>query len=140
MMYRSLGRFWLASLGCSLPLAFALPAQAQPDPRSVTGELRSGATVVVSGQGFGTKPFGPPLFWWTADGGDRPSPLGRLRNWSAGWDGDDERQQVVVAAGSRGHVPVRRGCWWRFPRPFYTSARWGGASTKILHWTLSSGR
>ena len=73
---------------------------AAPVVESVQGQLTNGATLTISGSGFSTKQNDKPLFWWTADGGDAPLPLGRMVNWSGGLDGDDERQKVNVAPGS----------------------------------------
>jgi hypothetical protein len=59
-----------------------------------------GAQVVLRGAGYTDKSNPRPLLWWTADGGDNPSSLGRITVWPDRWDGLDEPTTKIVAPGS----------------------------------------
>jgi len=75
-----------------------------PEITSATGTMKEGQIVTLSGNNFTTKVNAKPLFYWTAEGGVQPSPLGRKTAWDGNAFGgtvmDKSQPDVVVAEGS----------------------------------------
>lgn len=92
---------WLKNslfLSCNIVL---IVANAQvPTINSVEGDIASGHSVIIGGLGFTEKANAKPLFWWKADFGTSPSPLGRMLEWS---DDDNlgDLSTTIVAPGSQ---------------------------------------
>ncbi len=67
---------------------------------SVQGSITGNIELVINGVGFTEKINAKPLFWWKADFGTAPSPLGRMATWS-----DDDNlgtfSTSIVAPGSQ---------------------------------------
>ena len=91
----------LFSLACLFLPCFAI---AQPVINTVTGDISSGTTLILKGSGFTEKSNPEPLFWWKADFGVAPSPLGRLKTWSDSTRFGGNFSTAIVAPGSQRSV------------------------------------
>ncbi len=67
----------------------------------VEGSLTSDTHITIKGSGFTEKTNPTPYFWWTADGGDRPSSLGRKSDWDKNSFGIGSFSTTIVAPGSQ---------------------------------------
>lgn len=78
-------------------LVVSFPVFAQPVIASLEGNFEESDSIVVHGSGFTSKANAKPLFWWTADGGERASDAGRT-GWVDANSGEPSR--AIVAPGS----------------------------------------
>ncbi len=85
--------YFFAILGPSTVLA-------EPEIFVVEGEVCDECNMSIAGAQFGAKKNQSPLFFWYADNGETPSKLGRMTQWSGGFDGDDVQQSAKTAPGS----------------------------------------
>lgn len=75
-------------------------ATAEPVIESVVFQADDHSRLVISGREFTPKSNPRPLFWWTADGGEAPSGLGRLTAWSGHYSSRGGISDDFYAPGS----------------------------------------
>ncbi|MCF6328933.1 MAG: thrombospondin type 3 repeat-containing protein [Henriciella sp.] len=75
----------------------------------VEGSLASDTYITIKGSGFTEKTNPKPYFWWTADGGDRPSSLGRKSDWDRNSFGIGSFSTAIVAPGSQRSIANDHG-------------------------------
>lgn len=77
---------------------------AVPEITGVAGTMKDGQVVTLTGSNFTAKANVKPLFYWTAEGGTTPSPLGRNASWDGNTFGgnvvDKSLVGAVIAPGS----------------------------------------
>jgi len=77
---------------------------AAPQITNIAGTMKDGQVVTITGSDFTAKANAKPLFYWSADGGVNPSPLGRKTTWDGNYFGgtivDKSTAGAVIAPGS----------------------------------------
>ncbi len=92
-----------ALLGATCLFASFSAVAVAPEVAGVTGNIKEGQLVTISGSNFTAKANAKPLLFWSAEGGLNPSPLGRKTAWDGTFNGelvDRSKPGVVVAEGS----------------------------------------
>lgn len=73
-------------------------AIAEPVITDISGDISTDSYLTINGSMFTTTSNKKPLFWWKADFGTAPSPLGRKTSWDGVFHGNLSTN--IVAAGS----------------------------------------
>lgn len=67
---------------------FSASVNGEPSIQTVVGEFDEGSTLIIKGSGFSEKENDRPYFYWEADEGQSPSPLGRHLTWAEDLNGE----------------------------------------------------
>ncbi len=77
-----------------------------------TGVYKDGSIITISGSGFTDKAHGAPLFYWSANGGIKPSSLGRKLDWDGDFNGElvtSIDDGAIIAPGSEKAIKLDFG-------------------------------
>ncbi|HOX27181.1 MAG TPA: hypothetical protein PLL30_15860 [Candidatus Krumholzibacteria bacterium] len=120
----------LLAATAALQLAITAAALAAPAPSSVTGTVQNGATVTVSGAGFGYKGVAAPLVWYDFENGVDGSEA------IAGWyTGASERPARYDDSYPRGRQDTSVFLeWWGSRVSLYDPDYPNGQQTNYLLW------